>query len=303
MHALPMQSLRSQQQQFDRRAAHINDVDFLLREAESRLCERLACVRLDPAHVLDAGCGTGRSTLAVARRFPQAEVLAVDLSSGMLAQARRAWRHPDEPWWSRLFSGQKKPVWLQADMAALPLAASSLDAVISNLALAHCSDPGAVFGEWARVLQVGGLLMASTLGPDTLREVRIACAQAGHPTAVMEFADMHDLGDLLLASGFVDPVVDMERITLSYRDVDTLLRELRAAAVNARIDRAPHLSGKRYLRALRDALAAQAGPDGLIRLTVELLYVHGWRGSPRHPVEPTAEGGHIAHVPIPRIRQ
>ena len=303
MHALPTLSLRSQQQQFDRRADQFDHADFLFREAESRLHDRLACVRLSPARVLDAGCGTGRSTLALARRFPQAELVALDLSAAMLARARRAWRHPESSWWSRLLTQHPQPRWLQADLAAIPLATGSLDAIVSNLALMHRADPQPTLDEWARVLRPGGVVMASTLGPDTLRELRAASTQAGHPAAVMEFVDMHDLGDLLIASGFVDPVVDMERLTLSYRDVDTLLRELRAVTANARIDRAPHLSGKRYLRALRDALAAQADADGLVRVTIELLYVHGWRGEPRQRIEPLAQGGHIAHVPVPGIRK
>jgi malonyl-CoA O-methyltransferase len=119
------------------------------------------------------------------------------------------------------------------------------------------------------VLAPEGLLMFSTLGPDTLKELRAAAGDA----RVHRFADMHDLGDWLVAAGFAAPVMDMETLTLAYRDAPALLADLRASGqTNARADRARGLAGKR----LRAAFAPLSN-----RATFEVVYGHAWKGVPR----------------------
>src|SRR5208337_2785741 len=178
-----------------------------------------------PRAVVDAGAGTGLGSRALKRRYPSALVIALDSSRGMLRAAAR------QQSWLRPFAR------LSADAGRLPLKDGSIDLIVSNLMLQWC-DPDAVFAEFRRVLAPQGLLCFSAFGPDTLRELRTAWAQVDSRTHVHEFIDMHDLGDALVRSGFAAPVLDVERITLQYRDVRGVAADLKATgARNAARDR------------------------------------------------------------------
>jgi malonyl-CoA O-methyltransferase len=243
---------------------------FLAEETAQRLLERLDYLRITPRRVLDLGGGNDLPALRA--RYPQAEAIAVDF-----APARLAHLAPRPSWLSRLVR-REPTTGIVADAHALPLATGSVDFLWSNLLLHWLAEPLTALAEWQRVLAVGGTMFFATVGPDTLRELREVLG----PTAVHPFLDMHDVGDLLMAAGFADPVMDMQMLTLRYRDPARLWQDLRASgATNARRDRRRTLTGKvRWQRALA-ALEARREADGTIPITVELVFGHAWKEAPK----------------------
>ena len=253
---------RAARRRFERAAATYLAAARLETEVGTRMLERLDYVRIAPARILDAGSGPAPQAAALGRRYPGAQLLAVDFSLPMLRQARAM------GWLARL-RGARRPAAICASLERLPFAAGSVQLLWSNMALHWVQDPRAALAEFQRVLAPEGLLMFSTLGPDTLKELR-AVAGKGR---VHSFADMHDLGDWLVAAGFSAPVMDMETLTLEYRDVPALLSELRASGqTSARADRPRGLAGK--------GLLASLAPAGS-RATCEVVYGHAWKGVPR----------------------
>jgi malonyl-CoA O-methyltransferase len=262
--------------QFDARAARFARHDALVREVGERLVERLQYIRLSPQRVIDVGCGAGTSLSALGDRYPKAELVGVDLSAAMLSRGERRLRDRFPDW-----LGGKRRHTAVADAARLPLADGLCDLVFSNLMLHWHPEPHTLFPEWKRVLRVDGLLLFSCFGPDTLKELRAACRTVLPRARPMPFIDMHDFGDMMVASGFANPVMDAEVLTLTYPTALDLLREVRALGGNPRDDRAPGLPSGRAARSLLDALQAQSGADGRIRLTFEVAYGHAWNPAPR----------------------
>ena len=239
------------------------------------MLERLQYIKLAPRRVLDAGCGDGHGARQLAEIYPDAQLLGLDFAYPMLQAARG-----HDPWLRRLLA-RERVAYLCADFAALPLAPASVDLAWSNLAL-HCAgDPLPALKELRRVLQVGGLLMFSCYGPDTLKELRSAFAAGDGAAHVHGFIDMHDLGDMLSACGYAAPVMDMEQITLTYADVDALVADLRASGqVNALAGRSRGLTGKGVHQAMRAAYEALRR-DGTLPATFEIVYGHAWRPQQR----------------------
>lgn len=290
------------QRQFDRRVAAFAQHDFLFREAEARMIERLELIRAEPARMLDLGCGQGRSFAALAKRYPKARLAGADLSHAALSVAHAAWRGPNSSWWRSLIGARSiGPDLVQASFTALPFCDASFDMLFSNLALHYVSDPAVAFAEWARVATEQGLLMFSCFGPDTLKEVRAAWAGVAQEPVVIPFVDMHDLGDMLLESGFAAPVVDMEFLTLTYTSVDAMLADLRAVTGNPLPARTRGLSGRQRFERARRAVESMRGPDGLLRVTIELVNGHAWRATPRQRFERGPDGAHVARVPLERV--
>ncbi len=199
--------------------------------------ERLDYIKVSPTAVLDAGCGAGDDLPGLRERFPEAPVFGTDLSHAMLTRALR--HDAGDTSWRRFLPasigkalGARGPRFAQADFSALPFTHDAFEFIWSNLALHWHSRPDLVFPEWQRVLKVGGLLMFSTLGPDTLKELRGAYAEVeaahGVPSAkhVIDFVDMHDLGDMLVESGFEIPVMDQETLTITYQSPQSLLADV-----------------------------------------------------------------------------
>src|SRR5258706_740563 len=201
---------------------------------------RLDYIKVDPAVILDAGSGTGNALNGLLARYPQARVIALDLA---LAMARRAGAR--RPWWKRLLDGSgPRLAAVCGDIERLPLATGRAGLIWSNLALQWMAEPKQAFAEMHRVLVPGGLLLFSSFGPDTLKELRAAFHGIDGHTHVHRFIDMHDVGDMLVASGFTDPVMDMEVVTLTYRVVRDLMRDLKAiSARNMTPDRPAQRSG------------------------------------------------------------
>ncbi|KAF7599350.1 MAG: malonyl-[acyl-carrier protein] O-methyltransferase BioC [Candidatus Dactylopiibacterium carminicum] len=257
---------------FEAKAAGLARQDFLAREAASRMAERLDYIRHTPSRILDLGCGHGADLPLLAQHYPQAERLGLDVSLPLLHLAPRA-----GGLLGRLFRREITPRLICADASQLPLATGSVDMVWSNLLLHWLPDPKPAFREMHRVLRTDGLLMFATLGPDTLAELRTVLPEH----SLHRFIDMHDLGDDLVHAGFAAPVMDMQRITLTYPDFDSLLRELRtASAGNARADR-PHGLGRRARWQAARETAETLRQDGKLSLTVELVFGHAWRAAPR----------------------
>jgi malonyl-CoA O-methyltransferase len=244
---------RAARRRFERAARTYDESSRLESEVAARMRERLDYVKLAPRRILDAG--SGPPDRALGKRYPRAEVIALDFSLAMLRSGKRGF-----------FS--RNPGRICADLARLPIAQGAVDLVWCNMALHWLSDPAPAFAEFARVLAPEGLLMFSTLGPDTLKELRAAAGAE----RVHAFIDMHDLGDALVGAGFSAPVMDMEMIRIEYRERD-LLADLRASGqTSARADRARGLAGRRFGERLRARLPRSA--------TFEVVYGHAWKGRP-----------------------
>lgn len=286
--------------QFDRRAARFGRFDAIVREIERRMIDRLAYIRIEPKRVLDVGCGAGVSRAALLERYPNAQWIGVDVSLRMLRAADGARTGPAARVAALLARWRGRTVdRICADAAQLPLAGGTVDLLFSNLMLHWHPAPHRVFPEFRRVLAEGGLLMFSCFGPDTLAELRAACAEALPRAAPMPFIDMHDFGDMLASGGFATPVMDAERLTLTYRSPHELLREAAMLGGNPRRDRAPGLPSGRAARALVAALERRRGADGRIPLTFEVAYGHAWKPAERATAKMT---GGVAAVPISRLR-
>ena len=263
----------SMRRSFEQAAAAYDEAAVLQREVGTRLLERLDYIRFAPARILDAGAGTGFCQQQLAARYPAAEIHALDIAPGMLCQARGK-----SGWLRRL---KRRDRFVCADVQALPYAGESMDMIVSNLTLQWCLNPEAVFGEWRRVLKPGGLLLFTSFGPDTLKELRQCWSKVDAYTHVNNFADMHDLGDAMLRAGFSDPVMDMEMITVTYEDVLGIMRDLKQiGAHNVTRGRARGLTGKGRLQGLRQAYE-EYRRQGRLPVSHEVLYGLAWRGENR----------------------
>lgn len=268
---------------FSRAAREYDAAAVLQREVCQRMLERLDYIKLQPQRALDVGSGTGWGTRQLTQRYPAAQVVALDIALGMLNVARE-----QSGWWRKLFSGNQQN-HVCADVEALPLAANSMEMVWSNLALQWCNDLPATFRELHRVLKTEGLLMFSTFGPDTLKELRSAFHGVDGHNHVSRFTDMHDLGDMLTHSGFAEPVMEMEIITLTYSDVKSVMQDLRSiGAHNATAGRGQGMMGKAAWQHVMERYESFRR-DGKLPATFEIVYGHAWKPQPKM----TAEGSHI----------
>jgi malonyl-CoA O-methyltransferase len=256
-------------------------------EARRRLLERLPWMRIEPRTIVDLGCALGAGAQALAASYPAARVIALDRSPAMLDAA------------ARLRPETRSVDFFVADAAQLALPTASVDLVFANLLLPWCPQE-AVFEEVARVLAEGGLFLFSTLGPDTLQEVRRAWAATDDQIHVHGCFDMHDLGDLAASQGLLEPVLDVDRIELTYRDVASMVADLRGCgATNIAAGRRRTLTGPRRWAAFEQALLA-ARRAGRISLTVELILGQAW-GSGR--ARPAPDSDREFSVPVDNIRR
>jgi len=265
---------------FERAASAYEGAAVLQHEVCRRMLERLAYIKLEPTAILDAGSGTGNAHDALIARYPRAPIVALDLALGMLREARGRRR------WCQALPGLRPDLHVVcADVEQLPLAAAFLGLVWSNLTLQWVNDLPRVLRDFHRVLAPGGLVMFSTFGPDTLKELREAYRGADGHTHVNRFIDMHDIGDMLVAARYADPVMDMEQFTLTYPDVRALMRDLKSiGAHNATRGRAAGLTGKSALQAVERSYETLRR-DGRLPATFEVVYGHAWKPLPR--VSPT----------------
>jgi malonyl-CoA O-methyltransferase len=253
---------------FGRAAASYDAAAVLQADVRAQLLERLNFTSIEPKVILDAGCGTGQGSRALRARYGAAQVIALDYSAPMLKAAKRR-----RGWFKRF-------ELVCANAESLPLKDESVDLIVSNLMLQWCS-PDAVFAEFRRVLKPRGLLSFSSLGPDSLRELREAWGRVDGGGHVHSFLDMHDVGDALVRNGFAAPVLDVDRITLSYANLNAVFADLKAVgAHNALQGRARGLTTPRKLQAVAEAYEVFR-QEGRLPLTYEIVFAHAW--APEHP--------------------
>ena len=269
---------------FDAAAASYDAAAELQFEIGDRMMERLDFIRLKPKRILDLGAGTGRFSGALLKRYRMAELVALDIAPAMLAQTRSRG------------SWLRRPACICADAEQLPFADDSFDFIFSNLMLQWCTDLEGTLAELRRVLAPGGLLMFTTFGPDTLMELRASWEVADGHTHVNRFRDLHDVGDLLVKTRWADPVMDSERITVTYRELNRLLQDLKQiGAHNVTAGRPRGLTGRQRWRAFNKAYECYRS-DGVLPASYEVVYGHAWS-----PVNKYA--GHGSEVPLASLVQ
>jgi malonyl-CoA O-methyltransferase len=279
MHELDQIQLR---RAYDRVASTYDEADFFCTEIRGRLFERLDFISLQPKTVLDLGAGTGAAARQLQTRFADTLIIELDGSEAMLANS------------------DKMGTEICADSHCLPLADASVDIVISNLMLPACAVPEMVFSEARRVLRNPGLFLFSTLGPDTLMEIRRAWSQVDDAPHVHTFADMHNIGDALVKAGFREPVMDTERLTVTYADVDKLIADLRAVAgTNFAAQRRRGLTSPRHWARFIDKLYATRDSAGRFAVSLEVVTGQAWTGNPEIGV-PLRDGE--ARFPLSQLK-
>lgn len=271
---------------FRRAAPGYDAADFLHREVRARMLDRLALTRIEARQILDLGAGTGGAALELRRRYPEATIVNLDLVPAMLRAGSAS---------IRVASG----LAVCADAARLPFADANMDLIFSSLMLPWCPNPVAVLTEARRVIRFPGLFSFTTLGPDTLAELRSAWGDADGFSHVLPFMDMHDLGDVLLHAGFAEPVVDAERLTVTYADVSGLYADLRGiGSINATLDRNPGLTGAGSWARMQSVYEDHRDRDGRLPATLEIIYGQAWCA------EPSARTGGSSEefeIPIDRL--
>jgi malonyl-CoA O-methyltransferase len=281
---------RAVRRHFARAATTYDAAAVLQKEIGTRLAERLDAVKLAPLALLDAGCGTGDAQAQLAARFPSARYVGLDVALPMLsaARAKAGLRRSALARIFATFAGGRsanEPRFICGDIAALPFASATFELVWSNLALQWVGDLHAALAEMNRVLALDGLATFTTFGPDTLKELRSAFSEIDGNEHVSRFIDMHDVGDMLVAAGFADPVMEMEIMTLTYADAGAMLRDLKAiGATNAAVARPRALMGRRRWERALAALDAMRR-DGRIAATFEVIYGHAWKVPPQRTRE------------------
>ncbi|MCS5709825.1 malonyl-ACP O-methyltransferase BioC [Candidatus Berkiella aquae] len=267
---------------------------FVQQEIGHRLIERLDYIKQTPRLILDVGSGTGHLTRILQQKFPDSMVLGLDIAQGMaqFAKSKQSWQ-----FW------KNNPHYLCADAESLPFANASIDFIFSNFTLQWCANLSQTFAEFKRVLKPEGMIFFSTLGPQTLHELKSSFAAVDNKTHVNEFVDMHDIGDHLLNLRFSDPVIDMEMLTIEYPDVNTLLTDLKGTgAHNMNVDRPEGCISKHMFQRMIEAYSHFKQPNGCIPASYEIIYGHAWQQQPSHLYSEDKDG--FIRIPankIPRL--
>ena len=265
------------QRRFDRAAAQFDEADFVHRHAAKGLYDRMSPMLVDVRTILDAGTATGAATRELAGLYRGSRIVRLDRSLNMLERGKKRGSR-----FARL--ARASAVWeVQGEATALPLRPGSIDLVFANMLMPWINDLPAFLAEVGRVLRKDGLFVFSSLGPDSLLELRRAWGSVDDGEHVNTFIDMHDVGDALLHSGLREPVLDCDYLTVTYRNADALIDDLsRSGARNCLEGRRPSLTGKNSMNKMKRALCS-AGKDGELPFRLELVYGHAWGGGPRQP--------------------
>lgn len=254
-----------------RRLAAAAQPPWLHAEVARRMAERLSFIKLQPAHVLDASPALGASAEALRAAYPNAELRWHEADPVLAARAAQA---RPQGWWQKLRGAPSTQV------DTLP-ARPEVELLWSNMALHACADLPDVLARWQASIAVGGFVMFSCLGPDSFVELRPLYARRGWGRPAPDWWDMHDIGDLVLKAGFADPVMDQERLTLTWASPDSLLTDLRALGGNVAPARFQGLRGRAWQAALKAELETLRDHDGRLALTVELVFGHAFKAAPR----------------------
>ena len=270
---------------FSQAAATYDAAAILQREVGERLFERLSLIKQQPATILDVGAGTGHFARLLEKKYRKAHIILLDIAQGMLEHAK------------------SKKNWLThqhfvcTDAQKLALADNSIDLIFSNLTFQWCTDIDEVFKELHRVLKPGGSLFFTTVGPDTLKELRYSWQAVDNYQHVNQFLDMHDVGDALVRQQFSDAEMDMEHFTLTYPTAFEIMRELKALGTQTILqDQHIGLTGKTRFAKLVETYETFRNDDGRLPATYEIIYGHAWKTEKLpHQI------GNEVHIPVSSI--
>lgn len=254
-----------------RRLGGADTAPWLHAEVARRMAERLPLIKLQPARVLDAAPALGASTELLRQAYPAATLLWHEVDASLAARAAQA-QAPS--WWQKLRGAGAGRV------DGLP-ARPEVDLVWSNMALHATADLPGVLGQWQASLAVGGFVMFSCLGPDSFVELRPIYARRGWGRPAPDWWDMHDIGDLVLQAGLADPVMDQERLRLTWASPESLLADLRALGGNLAPSRFGGLRGRQWRQQLLAELDGLRDAQGRLGLTLELVFGHAFKAAPR----------------------
>ena len=244
---------------------------WLHEEVAGRMAERLTFIKLQPRRVLDAAPNLGASGELLRRAYPNAEMLWHEADPALAARAAQA---RQRNWWQKLRGAPSG----QVDV--LP-ARPEVDLLWSNMALHACADLPALLGAWQASIAVGGFVMFSCFGPDSFVELRPLYARRGWGRPAPDWWDMHDIGDLVLQAGFADPVMDQQRLRLTWASPESLLADLRSLGGNLAPTRFAGLRGRQWKQALLAELETLRDSEGRLALTLELVFGHAFKAAPR----------------------
>ncbi len=252
---------------FNRAAKRYDKSAILQEEVLDRLLQRLHYIRHHPATILDIGCGTGKGIRGLQKTYSRARLIGTDIAWEMLQQSRDNYK-----FWS-------KKRLVNADMEQLPFADQSFDLLFSSLALQWSNDLAATFRELARIAKPGAMLLFSSFGPGTLRELGASWQALDPHPHVHRFVDMHDVGDAMLAAGFAQPVVDAEIIRMEYAEFRPLLDDLKnIGASNAEVGRRRGLMTPGQFNRLEQSYRDHGYDKGKFVASYEVVYGHAWLG-------------------------
>jgi len=256
-----------------RRLARQPEAPWLHADIARRMAERLPVIKLQPQTVLQWSAFLGASTEDLRQAYPQATQLLVEPLPALQERSRALHKRG---LWGALRRQAEPPVWLPQEAGE-----GAAQLLWANMYLHLSPDPEALLRLWHRALAVDGFVMFSCLGPDSLRELRPLYAALGWGLPGPEWIDMHDVGDMLVGAGFADPVMDQERITLTWGEPAKLLADLRALGGNISPTRFAGLRSRAWRARLLRELERLRGPDGRLRLSLELVYGHAFKPQPR----------------------
>ena len=277
---------------FDHAARSYDEAAVLQHEVGKRVMDRLEFIKIEPEIIIDIGSGTGRLSSAVTKRYPDSRVYSLDLAPEMLNYARKQ-------------SITQPTAFVCADAEQLPFSDQSVDMIVSNVTIQWCMNLEQAFKEFHRIIKPGGLLMFTTFGPDTLKELRSSWNGVDEYNHVNAFFDMHDIGDALKRIGLSDPVMDVENFTLTYQEATTLMRDLKAVGAHNVTAGRPHgLTGKQRLQKVIKRYEQFRMDDGLLPATYEVIYGHAWAPIPRDvdDMGDMLEDGSVS-IPLSRMRR
>ena len=270
----------------DRFAASYVEASLLQAEVAERLIERLDYIRLKPSVILDLMAASGYGTQQLVQRYPDAHIYAVDDAKNLLVMQQ----------------AHDRLSLISMDLEKPALATASVDLIVLNLGLAYLADPQFCFRELNRILKPGGLFIFTSLGPDTLQELNYAFHGLDEYAHVWQFIDMHHLGDALLATGWEDPVMDMELLTLSYEKLEDLLSDLRVSGGrNQLAGRCPHLMPRGRWKKMQQRYAECSLDDGQLPASFEIIYGHAWKAQTNSKAQQNDQGEVL--VPVDSIKR